>query len=84
MSFNGNGDVAVSDGARSRGTFTDAPDPFCLSHEFALPIDGLFCPFTNDMVCSVEGLLAGTGRRETKVGGSCRRAEEEVCDFIMS
>ena len=84
MSFNGNGDVAVSVGALSRDTCIVAPDPFCLSHEFALPVEGLVCPFTGDMVCSVEGLLAGTGRRETEEGGSCRRAEEGVGELIMS
>jgi hypothetical protein len=81
MSFNGNGEVAVSDGALSRDGVVV---PFCLSHEFPLPTEGLRCPFTGVVACPTDVFLSGTGRRDTEVEGSCRRAIEEDGEIIGS
>lgn len=84
MSFNGNGEVAVSDGALSCDGVVGVPVPFCLSHEFPLPTEGLRCPFTGVVACPADGFLSGTGRRDTEVVGSWRRAMEEVGPIIGS
>ena len=84
MSFNGNGEVAVSDGALSCDGAAGVAVPFCLSHEFPLPMEGLRCPFTGAVACPADTFLSGTGRRDTEVVGSCRRAVEEVGEIIGS
>jgi hypothetical protein len=84
MSFRGNGEVAISNGALSRDAFAGAPDPLCLSHELPLLTEGVRCPLTGDIVCSVDDFRAGTGRRETEVGGGCHRAVDEVGELITS
>jgi hypothetical protein len=78
MSFNGNGEVAVSDGALSCDGVVGVVVPFCLSHEFPLPMEGLCCPFTGAVACPADVFLSGTGRRDTEVAGSCRRAVGEI------
>jgi hypothetical protein len=84
MSFNGNGEVAVSDGALSCDGLVGVVVPFCLSHEFPLPMEGLCCPFTGAVARPADVFLSGTGRRDTEVAGSCRRAPEEVGEIIGS
>jgi len=84
MSFNGNGEVAVSDGDLSCDGIVGVPVPFCLSHEFPLPTEGLRCPFTGVVACPADVFLSGTGRRDTEVVGSCRRATEEDGEIIGS
>jgi hypothetical protein len=84
MSFNGNGEVAVSDGALSCDGVAGVVVPFCLSHGFPLPIEGLCCPFTGAVACPADVFLSGTGRRGTEVADSCRRGVEEVGETIGS
>ena len=84
MSFNGNGEVAVSDRALSCDGLVGVAVPFCLSHEFSLPIEGLRCPFTGAVACPADIFLSGTGRRGTEEVGSCRRPTEEVGEIIGS
>ena len=84
MSFNGNGEVAVSGEALSCDGVVGVVVPFCLSHEFPLPLEGLCCPFTGAVACPADTFLSGTGRRDTEVVGRSRRAVEEVGEIIGS
>lgn len=74
----------MSDGALSRGASANGPDPFWLSPEFPLPTEDVRCPLKGDMFCSLDAFLAGTGRRDTAVGGGGRRAVDEVGGLMTS
>jgi hypothetical protein len=84
MSFKGNGEVAVSDGALSCDGDVGVAVPFGLSHEFLLPMEGSRSPFTGAVAGPADVFLSGTGRRGTEAVGSCRRAIEEVGEIIGS